>query len=124
MRCNVSQLSATRKVLHLLSFDAPLRSFLPRSLFRYVDDVINDSNDATLAVVCYQCQKYNPALGVFIESFISNNTLHNDVVIFLRYICERISENEKLIIEAPAPIECQGSYNPPKYGRFYYFNYN
>ena len=66
------------------------------------------------------CSLYNKRLGIFVNAFNENGVLDVDALSVLRYLSQRIKETHQN--DPPAP-DCSPiwPYNPPKYGRAYYF---
>ena len=116
------QLKLTKRIFYLLSFDSPVRCFLPKALVPFVDEILKPTftNDA-LGKLLLECKKYNPLLGEFIESFASAGCkVDADIISFLACLCKRV--NEVATVETPTSSPISGSYNPAKHGRFYYFS--
>ena len=57
------QLKAAKRVLHLLSFDAPVRAFLPRQLIPIIDTIVMKKYARTSLL--QECQRFNMLSVIF-----------------------------------------------------------
>ena len=117
------QLLATKRLLHLLSFDASVRAFLPTALLPAVSKLMTTSLDEDVFFdVLSECSKYNVALGDFLSSFFENG-LDQDAISLVDHLVEHLASiTESTVTDYPTAEELPNSYNPSKSGRFYYFN--
>ena len=121
---NLQQLTVTQKVFHLLSFDAPLRSFMSPLLVPVISqllEITTNQDTNNLIRIIDECQRYNPSLANFISAFTTDGILDEDAASLLRYIHSKVNEIHDQDVEPVPPIPQIHSYNPPELGRAYYF---
>eukprot|EP00111_Clytia_hemisphaerica_P020287 TCONS_00059786-protein len=118
------QKECARQIFYLLSYEAPIRAFLPSVLSSSLVSVLDlpTIDNVTMFNFILECKKYNPALGEFIKSFYDGSVIHSDVKSLLRYLCVRLRDSESLYTLAEPAVEIPDSYNPSRLGRFYYFS--
>ena len=123
-RMDLNQLDAASRVLYVLSFDAPLRSFIPNKLLPSVEKLITtlQLDAALIGSFLVECRKFNPSLSAFISAFYVDNTLDNDALNLVKYIYDRIHCIHDSDIKPDDFLPIDGTYNPPSLGRAYYFS--
>ena len=118
-----SQIESSRKIFHLLAFDAPLSTFLPFKLLLSIESLLSvDSiTPEIFSDVFFQCAKFNRLLGSFLKSFLLGDKLHIEASQLLKFLCERV---RKTYVGYPDIPEAGnfGEYNPAERGQFYYFS--
>ncbi|XP_066918896.1 uncharacterized protein [Clytia hemisphaerica] len=116
------QLQTTKAVLHLLAFDAPVRAFIPAALDGIIQDLVEDTIDPIrLLEISEDFEKFNPKLGRFVNTFFETE-LDVDAKAFLGHLLKHKVLCEAADPVADEPVELEDTYDPPKLGRFYYFN--
>ncbi|XP_066924458.1 uncharacterized protein [Clytia hemisphaerica] len=111
---SIVQLKAAKRVMHLLSFDAPVRAFLPKQLVPIMETMVMEKHART--GLLRECQKFNIALSNLLAAF-NDRFLDSDVLSLIEYLLERVRS-----VPEPDIPPCEVIPNDPsKSGRFYYF---
>ena len=121
---STDQMKCTAKLFYILSFDAPLRSFVPEAFLPKLKKLIidiNNSSDINFNSFYQESLKFNPTLGNFVLAFNDESTFDRDALSVLIYITETIDLVHSDDVDAAPPSPLDGSYNPPRLGRAYYF---
>uniref|UniRef100_A0A7M5WYX6 SWIM-type domain-containing protein n=2 Tax=Clytia hemisphaerica TaxID=252671 RepID=A0A7M5WYX6_9CNID len=118
-----SQIESTRKIFHLLAFDAPLSTFLPIKLLLSIESLlsVDPVTPEIFSDVFLKCAKFNRLLGSFLKSFRLGNKLHIEANKLLQYLCKRVRETHAGYPDVPEAGNF-GDYNPAERGQFYYFS--
>ena len=117
------QMEKTANLFKALSYDAPLRSFINGKLLELLHAHLPEDH---LSEVVFQdiiqvAGTFNSLIGPFLTAFYCNGIIKQEAKDLIIHICQKVVEIAALKVN-PAPAQPQeGSYNPPKYGRGYYF---
>ena len=125
---------ALADIYKLLATTAPLSAFIPLSqvpfmyqLMDHFSGICIQPNSTTYVNAAFQnMRQFAPELRNFLAASINNNNPSaikmspaEDVIALVQYILGQISDLE--LTEPMAPVLMEGTYNPAKYGRAYYF---
>ena len=114
-------LHSVGRVFLLLSHEASLCQFLPITILSHMVDFIHKPSEVPSFLD--ELDHYNPDFATFLRRTVVEygDQWPSYITSFLQHIVDRVRnlEEHMVVPEVPAPIP--GSYNPPKYGRFYYF---
>ena len=116
------QLKLTKRSFYLLSFDSPVRCFLPNALLPFlVAGLKPDVTHGVYQTFLNKCPHYNPLIGEFVQAFTtSDSKIDGDVVSFFNHLSERV--HVPTVGTAQECTSIPSSYNPSKNGRLYYFS--
>ena len=122
-KMTTDQLSGTKRLFYILSFDAPFRSFLPTDLIPSIKKIVESRIDeAAFSFIMTECSEYNFVFGQFLSHFFDENGFDSCIISLIDHLLESLTFVAESVSESPVPNEILKSYNPPKTGRFYYFN--
>ena len=121
-KVTLEQLKAATNVLKLLSYDAPLRVFLPSMILDGVENLLAEPfSQEKFDELVHLVESASITLGPFISAFSKPVGMDEDVKKFLNHLCQQIRETESHDVEPEDATPLTLSYNPPKLGRAYYF---
>ena len=111
-------------VFHLLNFDCAVDTIIP---FRHCDDILDSIKNATtdrLIILCRKMRTYSYELSHLIELLLnaSDELVLNSCLSLLSYCTEFVKVTHLNDVEADPSVPILSSYNPPKFGRAYYFS--
>ncbi|XP_047139988.1 uncharacterized protein LOC124815374 [Hydra vulgaris] len=115
------------KVFKILAADSSLDSLVP---IRFTNEVaciceqfLSNLGDCELVVkFCYLLRCFSPELARLVEiSSNYNNTPSGDILLLIQYCCNFVKKIHISDVEPNNAEVIEGTYNPPRYGRAYYF---
>lgn len=119
---NPSIRKAFALVFHLLSFDSAVDTIIP---FRFCDDVLNNIKNAannSLVHMISKMRTYSYELSHLVETSLSTDeSTLNSCLSLISYCAEFVKICHINDVKADPPVPMLSSYNPPKFGRAYYF---
>ncbi|XP_057294962.1 uncharacterized protein LOC130623486 [Hydractinia symbiolongicarpus] len=116
---------AAAKLLSMLFTDCSVDVICPIALAEKLNSFFSTSSMDTLAFA-EDVKTYCPEMAwLMIQSFlVHNGTIPEDTLSFFVHVCERVKSIHSFNTP-PAPTQkLEGTYNPAKYGRAYYFTEN
>ena len=120
---SIDMVNCVSKMFLLLSHEASLSQFLPYALLPHMVDFLHEPSVMASVVDGLEC--YNVDLATFLRVTVAEYRDHwpsyMSTFIQYRYLIDRVKNLEEQMVMPEEPIAIAGSYNPPKYGRFYYF---
>ena len=122
---SLDQLSSATQLFYMLSFESPLRAFLPQPLLEAMTFFTESSlTSQILNEFLFVAKKYNIYISQFVCAFVQTNpyNVDDDAKNLLRYLCQATTDIHQDDIKPEAASSIADTYNPPKYGRAYYFN--
>ncbi|XP_069101637.1 uncharacterized protein [Argopecten irradians] len=120
------------KLQTLLSTTAPISTVVPKcivtSLYQLLDHIRgineNENGDKYFNAAMQNLRFYCPEVRDLIASSLychpNQDILHQDIYKFIKYITDCVNSLE--VYPPEDAVEQFGTYNPPKYGRAYYFS--
>nr|XP_047124683.1 uncharacterized protein LOC124807139 isoform X2 [Hydra vulgaris] len=115
------------KVFKILAADSSLDSLIP---LRFTDEIVciceqflSNQGDCELVVkFCYLLRCFSPELARLVEiSSNFNNTPSGDILVLIQYCCNFVKKIHFSDVQPNNAEVIEGTYNPPRYGRAYYF---
>ena len=122
---SLDQLSSVTQLFYMLSFESPLRAFLPRPLLEAMTFFTESSlTSQILNEFLFVAKKYNIYISQFVCTFVQTNPykVDDDAKNLLRYLCQATTDIHQDDIKPETASSIADTYNPPKFGRAYYFN--
>ena len=122
---SLDQLSSATQLFYMLSFESPLRAFLPQPLLEAMTFFTESSlTSQILNEFLFVARKYNIYISQFVCAFVQTNPykVDDDANNLLRYLCQATTDIHQDDIKPEAASFIADTYNPPKFERAYYFN--
>ena len=122
---SLGQLSSATQLFYMLSFESPLRVFLPQQLLEAMMIFTESSlTSQPLNEFLLIARKYNIYINQFACKFVKTNydKVDDDLKNLLRYLCQATTDIHPDDIKPEAALSIANTYNPPKFERAYCFN--
>ena len=121
---SLDQRSSATQLFYMLSFKSPLRTFLPQPLLEGMMVFIESSLTQVLNEFLLLARKCNTYITQFVYAFVQTAPykVDDDAKNLLRYLCPATIDIHQDDIKPEAGSSIADTYNPPKFGRAYYFN--
>ena len=122
---SMEQLASATRFFYMLSYEAPLRAFLPKPLLDATTVFIESSfNYQNVNDYLQLAKKYNVYIHDFVNNFTHqpNYAMDEDAKKVLDFLCQKAISLHQNDIAPEAATPITHSYDPPKLGRAYYFN--
>ena len=119
-------LNPTVELFRYLSREAPLRSLIPLEILPDLNELCIASDECKyidVSSALARTRKQSPVISTFIRASFSEDFLSADAdcISLLKYLIRRVEIYKSTIVTEVDSMPIEGSYNPPRFGRAYYF---